>query len=341
MFNNTYLDKLYSKFTTYPLKYPSYSYERLNPQPFVKSKTKPKYKPKTYRRYKKRSYPKPITAKVNRMAKQVRSLQQKSNQDTALHIDRKRYTYRQLCPTANNTSQLASYDLNTIAYMEDTLTGLRYYDPSSPSSLVNASGLTGGFSKQFLFKRITAKMIIRNNYAVPVNVTAYIVTPKGITDITAYNAFANGLADVGNPGSTSNLVFPTDSDQFSDLWKIQSSKAVRLTAGRELKMRFSVPKGLTYDPSTVDSEAGAYSNIYKSAQLLLRVEGVLGHDATLDEQGSIKGGVDIQISITHYVNYDAGAKIKYVRVADYSDSFTATYGVVSTPDVENINFIVS
>lgn len=247
------------------------------------------------------------------------------------HIERTRDTGR-VVGSVNNIGQ-NSYDLSTVTTIESVLANLRYYNPSAPATLTTASGTTGTYQKEFLIKRNYAKFFCRNNYQVPCEVSLYLVVPKEDTSITPLTAFQNGLADVGNPSSTSPLVYPSDSPQFMDLWKIVKTKKAYLLPGKSCQITHST-KSFQYDPSLVDSHSLTYQSRYGSMAILVRVEGPLGHDTTANEQGSLVATLDYQIEKVIEIKYSAGADIKYIISNDNSNTFT-NGGVVSNMPVSD------
>lgn len=279
-----------------------------------------------------KAFPKKIKA-------QIRELKRMAESDMGTHIQRKRQTGVLTCSV--NQSSHNQLDTSSITRLEEVLAQLRYYDPSTPTTLVNADGTAGTFQKEFYFKRVYGKLRLRNNYQVPVRVTVYSVSPKSDTSITATTAFTNGLTDIGGPSSTSTIIYLTDSIQFSDLYKINSSKSVFLNPGSEFSMTHS-GKPFQYDPASADSHNLAYQTKYYAMSWVIRLEGVLGHDTSNStEQTTLQGGVDYENFVTFEVRYSAGADIKYVYLDDVSDTFT-TAGVLSNkPVADNQSYSTS
>lgn len=275
---------------------------------------------------------------VKKLAKAVHKLRIATESDQGVLTYRWRQTYR--CLASVNSSSHTNVPVSLNGVLETILAQLRYYNPSVPGTLTQADGASGTFMKDFTFDKIYTSLICRNNYQVPAKVRVYLCKVKDDTSIEPTSAFSNGLADIGNPSSTSPLVYLTDSPQFTDLWKIENSEIAQLQPGEEMKMTYSIPT-FQYDPSLVDSHNQAYQTRYHGCVIVVRVEGVLGHDTSVDQQGSLAAGVDIQLDRTFVVKYSAGADIEYLVVNDESDTFTNGGVTSQKPIPDNIAYSVS
>lgn len=273
-----------------------------------------------------------------RLKDQVKDLKRLANVDMGELIYRDRTTGRLLAAiNSQNMSSVSHYSTSTL---EAVLGQLRYYDPSTPGTLIQASGATGSYKKDFMFKSLYANMCIRNNYQSPVKLSVYVVQPKTDTSIDSVTAFTNGLTDVGAPSSTSPMVFLTDSEQFKDLWKIVNSKNYNLRPGEMINYISSV-KDIIYDPSLSDSQTESFQKKSKCRQFILRVEGIIAHDTSADQQGHISGGIDYSMDRTFKVVYDAGVDLKYIYLNDNLDTFTNGGVVTCQPVADNIGYSVS
>lgn len=288
-----------------------------------KPQKKAVYKPK-----KVKSFPKSVKS-------QIKELKRLAESDMGTHIQRRRFTGRAL--SSVNGTGIADYDLSSITLLEEVIAQLRYYNPSAPSTLVTADGATGTYQKEFLFQKVSHKVLLRNNYQTPCKVQLCLIRSKEDTSISCATAFTNGLADVGNPSSSSPLIYLTDSVQFNDLYKIVSSKNVVLNPGQELVVNHS-DKPFQYDPSLVDSHALTYQRKYCDLQVWIKVQGIIGHDTVANEQTNIAAGVDIETISTFVVKYSAGADIKYIHIDDEADTAFTNAGVVSQIVVDNQSY---
>lgn len=275
---------------------------------------------------------------IKQIKNDIRELKRKSEVDKGRLTYRQRATGRVLSSVnAQNYSSLSAF---STAFYEGVLAQLRYYDPAAPASLVTADGTTGTYMKDFQFEKSYLKLSLRNNYQSPCIVSVYMCRPKEDTDITPTQAFTQGLTDVGNPTNTSPLVYITDSPQFTDLWRIEKSAKRQLQPGETLDLSVN-NKSFSYDPSLVDSHALLFQSRFQCMGIAIRVDGVLGHDTAVDEQGVLAAGVDWVLDRTAIVEYSAGADIEFIYVTDGSDTFTNGGVVSQKPIPDNLGYSVA
>lgn len=304
-------------------------------------KTIYRYSKSRYRRYKSRPVKfasKTVPRQVRGLKNQVRELRRVAESDMGTLIFRDREASSILASV--NEQEASSLVGSSTTLLEEVLAQLRYYNPSAPSSLVTADGATGTYQKEFHFKRNYSRLLLRNNYQVPVKVTIYICSPKGETTISPLTAWTNGLTDISNATYNSTLSYPTDSQQFNDLYKVVKVKRSLLHPGNEYSCSHST-KSFSYDPSLVDSHGLSYHRAFKSFLFLTVVQGVIGHDTSLSEYGVLASGVDVMLDRTYEVQYAAGADIKYVYVTGNLSAFTNGGVVSNKPVSDNQGYSVS
>jgi len=253
-------------------------------------------------------------------------------------IYRRRQTHQML--SGFNGSIHNTLNVSSITIIEDALAELKYYDPSNPGTLLVVDAATGTFSKKYNIQNISSTISVRNNYMSDAMCRVYVCSPREDTSISPTVAYNNGLADVGNPGSTAIMIYPTDSPQFRYLWKIEKSKIYQIKAGRTIKLSHSVGP-FTYDPSIADSHALTYQKKYGSFSFLVQLEGTLAHDSVLTEIGTDAAGLDMKTDTTYKILYDSGIDIVDIKIDDLSDLFTnlSVQSNVTLP--ANYNFNVS
>jgi len=263
-----------------------------------------------------------------------------ANADVGTHTERFRSTHRFLVGAVNE-SAFSGVDMCNISKLETVLSHLQYYDPAAPSTLVTASALTGTYKKRFLVQSISHKVIIRNNYQVPIRLKLYIAVPKKDHSQDIASAFTTGIADIGSLTATSPLVYPTDSNQLTNLYKFVKSVSIVLAPGKE-RVMYHKTSPFEYDPSFVDTHSDTYQARYGASTFAIRVEGVLGHDTSADQQTTMLGGVDVELNSTYKIKYPAGAKIEYIYLSNNADA-TFTNGGVCTnmPISDNQAYSVS
>ncbi len=272
------------------------------------------------KRYRKRKR-KTVNAKDYQLRKQVKSLKRIAESDMGTHIHRIRLASSAGTPAVNTTS-LSDWASVNITNIEAAIAELRYYNPSVPATLTNASGASGSFQKEFYFKRVYSRLRIRNNYQAPCNVIVYPCVPREDTSINPSTTVTNGLTDIGAPTAASDLVYPTDSIQFNDLWRIDKSQRAYLDPGQEMVVSHA-GKPFQYDPSLSDSHGLTFQNRFSALSFLLRIVGCISHDSTdTSEVGLAIARVDVFLDTTFEIHYAAGADIKFITISDGVSTFT-------------------
>lgn len=296
------------------------------------------WKPSTIRkarRYSRKTRSRKPKSQHRELKKRVNNLSKTVSADTGTHIFRGRDVGKNLAAEKVISQSQSALSMQTI---ESFLNDLRYYDPSTPATLLTASASSGTFSKPFLFKSIYTRFTVRNNYVVPVKATVYCCVTKNDTNILPLTAFTNGLTDIGAPSSTSPLVYLTDSLEFNRLWKIQSSKTKVLQGGQELVLTYS-KKNVSFDPAFLDDHGDDYQAAYGCHVYIIRCEGVVGHTGTLI--GNLPGGVDWYRDTTAVVKYSAGANIKTIKISDNQNAVTSAGYATTMPISDNVQYNAS
>ncbi len=224
----------------------------------------------------------------------VKELQRKVRADEATHTHRSVNT--DILSAGANLRTLESKVGNDFALIDVALAEFRYYNPSSPATLVTADASTGTFKREIHVKNMTATIKVCNNYGVSANVKIYLLTPRVDTSILPETAFSNSLTDqMITPNTSSPLMHVTDADQFKDLWSIKRVKHKYLKPGDSMSMT-SGASNWSYDPSVVDSHALTFQRKHKAFVFLVSVQGVLAHDSLLSatQQGLNNASVDVE-----------------------------------------------
>lgn len=273
------------------------------------------------------------------LTKQVRNLSKIAKANMGTLIYRKRTTERLLSSVNEKGYGVAGGDI-TMSSFETVLGELRFFNPSAPGTLIQGSGASGTYQRSYLFKSVSGKLVAKNNYQVPCRFTVTVCSAKEDTSINPATAFQNGLVDAGNPSSQSQRTYWTDSAEFQRLWKIEKTVRKVLEPGRMMQCSHVV-RNVMYDPAIFDSHAQAYQKKNKCWCFLIKVEGLIGHDTSADQQGMTQVGVDIVCDYTYVVEYDAGIDLKYIVVSDGSDTFTNGAVVSSKPVSDNIGYSVA
>lgn len=277
-------------------------------------------KPLFKRRFKRSATNFAIKKKCDKLCNQVKELKKQNKASRGTQISRFRTTDR-IIPGVNLAAS-NEFVVNDSTNMELVLSTLKYYNPSVPGTLTTAAGATGTYSKSFLFKSIYGKCTVRNNYQVPASVAIYLFKVVEDTSVSPKTNLDNALANLPSaPLLTNPLIYPSDVVDMMPLWKIEKTAKKVLQPGSLMEMSHAI-KNVMYDPSVFDSHNLTYQTEWKSFVFLVRVQGVLAHDTTLDEQGISGAGVDVKIDSTYIVDYEAGADIKDIVITNNASSFT-------------------
>lgn len=236
-----------------------------------------------------------------------------------------------------NQQALVACDVIDMAAYEAILGQLRFFNPAVPGTLTTASGASGTYYREYLFKSVSTVHTARNNYQTPCRCTLYVCTPREDTSVAPATAFSNGLADVSNGSATSTCVSLRDSDEFNDLWIITKQKSMVLNPGQSMTISHGF-KNMLYSPATYDSHSLSYQRRFKCFTILCRVEGIVAHDSATTEVGLLNAGVDLIWRTSYKVQYDAGGDINYMYISEGVDSFTNGPLVSSYPVADNINY---
>ncbi len=265
---------------------------------------------------------------------EIRAMKKHMNHDMGTHTYRKRDVGELVSVQAQNAH--ASVTINNTTNLEVAMAGFRYYNPAVPGTLTTADASTGTYSREIFIKDIRSRILVRNNYLIPVKIRIYCLGPKDDTNIAPLTQYTSGMADQGNPSTLSPLIHLTDSDLFNDTWNILSSKATTLGPGRE----FSVSHGtgeFYYDPSVADTHTVQYQKKWKAFVWVIRIEGTLQHpnDGT-NEYAIGVGGIDFYIDSKFVFNYDAGVNLNDFTILDNSDAtFSSGTGVCTNMPISD------
>lgn len=276
----------------------------------------------------------PSQVAVKTLTKRVNELARKRESDLASHTYRERRGYQ--LTTTQGLAKCIDFDSVNLSRINTAISGFRYFNPATPGTLTTASLAGTTFSHDIQCVDVYSRCELRNNYQVPVKVRVYSLTPKHDTSRNAFSYYQQGIADQA-PGlaTTSALIFPTDIEMLNENWKIASSKSRELRPGQIMDIAY---KGhpFKYDPSQVDSNTDEYQRKYSCHRWMVRVEGVLGHDATTPE--TMGCGVDVQITVKYVFHYDAGVALNDFTGNDDTDDTFAGTGVVSQLIADNQAF---
>ena len=290
---------------------------------------------KSYRKYKKRNkYKRRANKRQNQLRKDVKDLKEQVKANTSKYIQLNK-EYHSVNNSATNTSSIYSYSLNNKTNLNAAIDAVKYFDPDLPGTLINVDLTATTYQNQVRFTKSYGRATIRNNYSVPCKVSAYVCVCKEDTSISCTSAISNSLADMSNTDSTDVNIYPTMCHDFNDLWKIQKSKTVELQPGETMQISQGW-KPFRYDISLHDSHGSSFQNEFYGSQILLRVQGVVGHGSTSGVALS-KGGVDIVFDRHYTIEYPGGTDLIYIESNDSPDTVVGTLQM-STIDYEQSTY---
>lgn len=268
--------------------------------------------------------------------KKLRSVCAFMKMQEAVHIHRIRGSTRILA-VANQNGMAELVEGGNLTKHEAAMTNLKFFDPAT-NTMVTANPATGTYDRNIRFS-VKRKIVLTNNYQVPCEVRVYKCRPKDATSNTPNTLYASGLVDQGNPSSVSTVIFPQDSKDLTGVWNLKVCYK-RLNPGQSMTC-IDIQPMFKYDFSLADAHPLLYNKKLGGFAWLIRVNGVLGHDTTLDEQGILPCGVDCLIDTTYTFNYDAGKDVRNYSIADTLDTFTNSGVISAKPIADNISYSVA
>lgn len=274
------------------------------------------------------------------LPRRLKKLEQRVEAGMGTYSWRRRTSGRLLCNVAEQAYK--AENASQISVVEQAIDNLPVFNPAIPGTYTFVDFTSGTQQKEVEIANTYTSLKLTNNYQVPVKCTVYLCKPKADTSFDPNTTVINGLADIGSGLSTvTPMIAPGDSHLFKDLWKVHRTFKKVLTPGQNMYCSNSVGS-FQYDPSVTDSHALAYQNRYGGHSYLIRIEGVLGHDTSADEQANLSCGVDFVKEQRMLIKYEAGADIHYIEVADEMDQSFTNAGVVSQkPVADNQSYSVS
>lgn len=281
-----------------------------------------------------------VCKELQTLKKSVATLKKEQEAETGLQDFREGHSLDVTCAVGNTT--VTSVSIFGVSDLQACITSLKYFDPSTPGTLITVNGNTPTFQNEFYFKSVNCYVEATNNYQVPCYIDLYLMQPKSDTSVLPHTAYTNGLTDVGGPSSTSPMVRLYDSPQLRDLWMSKVRKEnVLLLPGQSLKLTYKCGD-FFYDNSLEDSHALEYQKRWEAVTFCVRIRGQMGHDTVLDQQGFLQAGVDIDYGFNAKITYPAGADIVNISLNEQRDTAFTNGGVCSVaPISDNVGYSLS
>lgn len=300
----------------------------------LKSMPRTKTQKKNYPRRKFTKKPKNVRRKPT-IKKELKLIKRSLKADQAYH------TYKDSNCADIDASvakcQHGAISVASITNLQSAMANFRYYDPSTPGTLVTADASTGTYSRQIHCNSITNSLTLRNNYQVPCRYRVYKVVPKSDTNIAPLTYYTNGITDqviTAGVDQTTPQIYLTDIDVFNSQWSAKVLRSGILQPGQQVSCSYK-SKSFDFDPSVFDSHTVDYQPKYGCSVFIVRIEGVVGHDTTADDQTTLQASLDMEASRIYKFTYDAGVNLNDIYIQDSRDQSFTNGGLISNKPVSD------
>lgn len=260
------------------------------------------------------------TLTKKRLKKKLKKLCGFMQQQEATHIHRDF-----VCTSLNaaiNTAATQVFDNGgSIARHRFATKNLRFFDPTAnpaTGSTAKIVDINDGENKNVyndVRMSIYRKIVLKNNFRVPVQIELFKCYPKDATTLTALTCFNNGIASQtyttptptdNTASATSPFVFINDSRDLKFVWRIEGCGNKILQPG-QIWTATDFCKQFNFEVSATGDHSFNYNKNQGGFNWLLRVKGVISHlSATGAGQTLGQCGVDIALHATYDIRYDAG-----------------------------------
>lgn len=254
-----------------------------------------------------------------KQSKMIRSLEiaQKNSEAT---IYRRRRASKAVITASYNNCKYDFLDGCTKDILATALSTLKYFNPSSPATLITVDYLVGTFQKELLCKS-KSRLEVANNYRVPVLVEIFLCKVRSDTNQSPISALSAGFADIGALNVIDILSEAKDSAILTDLYSVKRKKKLVLYPGQEISC-YHYGKQFGYNTSLVSTHNLQYVKQFKSYSWLVRVSGLVMHGSASTSVGNSQAGVDIVENNEILIIYDGGSDITEVQTSSTTPSVT-------------------
>lgn len=285
--------------------------------------------------------------KSTTLAKRIKAVEAVANQGVGTYDYRRRNGFRiSVGQNGVNMTECGGYTTDNASQfmgsLEECIDALPVFDVNTPSVFQTIDFTTGSFQKKVRFAMNKTMCVVQNNYKTPCKVTLMLCYPKEDTSLSPDTALSTGLADKSTTlTKDSSMVSVYDSDLFKNLWKIKTKKSAILQNGEKLVLS-NVGFGFDYDPQYVDEHGFDFQSRYGCHQYMLRLEGVVSHDATatgtFNSIGMGEAAVDVVSYRWHKIKYEAGRDLHRIEVEDNLSTMAAGAVTGLKKDTENASW---
>lgn len=279
---------------------------------------------------------KKLNRELNKMSNAIKDLKLTNDATIGTMVYRRSNSQNITC--AKNEQASLSRNVFRLNQMQGALSNLKFFNPSTPGTLTTADLASATFQQNILFKNVSSKINIRNNYISDCEVKVYLCTVKDDTNSDPKVAWQAGIADGGNAADENELnQYPSDYSLVTSLWNLKRMVKCTLSPGQTISASHNV-NDIEYDPSVFDSHALDYQKEYKSFTWLVVIQGTNVHDTTDPTSvGKSQCGVDIDTLESWTIQYSAGVNINYIHLANNYDT-VASPVQSHQPIPDNINY---
>lgn len=250
------------------------------------------------------------TSRKSAMKRRMKKFECFVNQRTATHTRRVRRFESLLCLGGARAAVENGAGTGSIAALEACMADLRAFDPSVNDlvSMNPADPAKSGFTRDICMS-VYRKILVKNNYQVPVRVKVYACRPRDATADLPGTLYVSGMTDQGAVPANNPLECFTDSEDLKAVWEVRSVSNKVLMPGQMTKASMSTGK-FDYLITTNDEHTLPYQRKQGGFIWFVWITGLVGHDAANAALvNTMQCGVDIQYDSVVRFEYDAGKNL--------------------------------
>lgn len=262
-----------------------------------------------------------VSKTVAKLSKKVSSLSSHVNQALSVLIHRE-LTSQRISPAADQ-----GYSGSLVCTKSQIETGMaqaKFYDPTTPGTLITADLSTGLYARDITCKG-SIRRIIRNNSSQPVYVDVYVFKCKDDSGTAVGAAWDAGLTDCSNGTSALwSMRSPFDSDLVPSLWSQAKKVSKFLQPGQQITVGHSTPT-FKYNPANKDVDTDEYQRSFYTCEVFVVARSCVSHgDAFANLIGPANDfAIDIMTFRQHKYWYNSGGpRTKYIYNVDSTSAFT-------------------
>lgn len=200
------------------------------------------------------------------------------------------------------------FGINELSTIKTACDALKFFNPSAPATLITANIEASLFAQDIQISSYQ-RFSLKNNYGLPAKVTIYECYIKADTTIGALSAYGNGLANIpsglGAYAKTNPQLYVNDSAELNKLYRVKKVKTAILHPGQGCSVSMNRPM-IDYKPAVADNHTSEFQRALKYGCFMIRIEGLIAHDTTADEQLHTVAKLDYEWVKVYTVKYSSG-----------------------------------